>query len=100
MIEKGTLNQIACNFIEKMEALGGSAGGSGHAGYKSYMLDGVTMLEERYVGEITVFLIEISYTIFVETEFTYYPDNPPHEYKYKKHILIDESGAFIREVIK
>ena len=61
--------------IEKHEKLGDQAGGSGHMAHVSYE---IRSIDSRTLGKnrIKVFY---SYVTYTETEFTYYPDNPPYE---------------------
>ncbi|MCP4441302.1 MAG: hypothetical protein GY810_20545 [Aureispira sp.] len=69
-IEKLVHEQIAQN-----EKLGHSSGGSGHLGCVSYTLDKI----DEPTQTKTAWEVHYHYTIVVETEFTYYPDNPPYE---------------------
>lgn len=38
--------------------------------------------------------------LYVETEFTYYPDNSPHEYKYRKTVILDKKRDIVNEFPK
>lgn len=85
MFTEEEIQEIVKQKIETDEQLGNRAGGSGHLGFKSYVLNGVktkqltdNQLEIRY-----------SYTVYVETEFTYYPDNPPMEYSHTCVVVVD-----------
>jgi hypothetical protein len=71
--------------IESEEKLGEQAGGSGHLSYVSYRIDQIT------TKKLTGGKLEITYkyTLIVESEFTYLPDNPPYEYPYTKTMVID-----------
>ena len=91
MIQKEKIREIIIRQIEAGEKPGEQSGGSGHLAYKSYKLDGfdVTPLENNLIK------VTYRYTIFVETEFTYLPDNPPGEYPYEKEIIIDETGKIV-----
>ena len=61
--------------IEADEKLGDQAGGSGHLSHVSYRIDSIKSKEiEGNKLEITY-----TYTLLIESEFTYYPDNPPYE---------------------
>lgn len=62
--------------IESDEKLDSQAGGSGHLSFKSYELNGF----KKSIQNDQTILVTFSYTVFVETEFTIYPDNPPHTY--------------------
>jgi hypothetical protein len=93
MITDSEILDIIKNKIELDENLGDQKGGSGHLGFVSYKL-------ENYSHElINTRKIKIIYTykIFVETEFTYYPDNTPQEYIRKKIIFIDSNKNNISE---
>ena len=48
-------------------------------------------------GEGGVWEIPYSYTVFVETEFTYYPDNPPHEYTREGVARVDDEGRILED---
>ncbi len=62
--------------IEKEEKIGYNSGGSGHSAYKSFKINSIRI----YSFPHGVLKVRYSYTLYVETEFTYYPDNPPEEY--------------------
>ena len=85
MFTKDEILEIINKQIGADEKLGDQAGGSGHMGFVSYNLD------EYKTKQISKDILEITYkyTIFIETEFTYYPDNPPMEYPRKKVISVD-----------
>lgn len=75
MFTESELEKIVSARIEQDEALGIQKGGGDHIGHKSYASDKIGTPEQVHNRwEITS-----SYTIIVETEFTIYPDNPPHE---------------------
>jgi hypothetical protein len=86
------LRKIVDSHIRGRERLGEQAGGSGHLGYVSYAL-GEIGIPVR--GEGGVWEIPYSYTVFVETEFTYYPDNPPHEYRREAVARVDDEGGIL-----
>ncbi|MBN1926460.1 MAG: hypothetical protein JW798_11550 [Prolixibacteraceae bacterium] len=77
--------------IEKEHKTGMQAGGSGHMGFVSYTLNDfkVSFLNDN-TKEIT-----FQYTIYVETEFTYEPDNPPYSYPYCKKIHLNSKNQAI-----
>lgn len=76
--------------IEKDENLGERSGGSGHLGFVSYTLDEIRIIKQT--GTVTE--AQYDYTLFIETEFTVYPDNPPAEYPKKGMIIFDaEKGT-------
>jgi hypothetical protein len=86
------LRKIVDSHIRGRERLGEQAGGSGHLGYVSYALGEIG---EPVRGEGGVWEIPYSYTVFVETEFTYYPDNPPHEYRREAVARVDDEGGIL-----
>ena len=70
--------------IAKDHKLGASSGGSGHLGHTSFILDNLEISENE-----ERFDVSYVYTVFIETEFTYYPDNPPYETQYRKKLMLD-----------
>lgn len=86
------IRKIVWKQIEKDASPGEQVGGSGHLGHVDYKIDGVD--EPRKVPggwEITY-----RYMVSVSTEFTIYPDNPPHENGYEKTIVVDETGDVLK----
>jgi len=71
--------------IKSKHKLGDQSGGSGHKGYVSFRLDDY---EVREMGDSKT-KVSFSYSIITETEFTYYPDNPPYEDHYEGLIKLD-----------
>lgn len=71
-------------YIKSRHRLGEQGGGSGHKGYVSFRVD------DYEVHDIEDNKTEVSfkYTLITETEFTYYPDNPPYEDRYESKIII------------
>lgn len=87
------LQEIIEAQIAKDERLGSQSGGSGHMGDVGYVLDGVyEPVRQGNAWEVTY-----RYTIIVTTEFTIYPDNPPHEYSHVKTITLDDEGGVVSE---
>lgn len=88
MLSKEKIREIIIRKIEADEKPGEQIGGSGHLAHKSYRLDGFK------IKELNNKQLEITYryTVFVETEFTYLPDNPPYEYIHETTIVIDSNG--------
>jgi hypothetical protein len=72
-------------YLESKHKLGERSGGSGHKGFVSYAIDDYELQELENGNTKVIF----SYTITTETEFTYYPDNPPYEDKYEEELLLD-----------
>ena len=97
MLSEETIGEIVKGKIERDESLGEQVGGSGHLGYKSYKIDYISEPEKTQTPNKELFKITYKYTIYIETEFTYYPDNPPHEYKSRKTIFIDRKGNIVNE---
>jgi len=77
------IEKIVRQKIESDENLGSQAGGSGHLGHVSYEINKLNFEEvnDEYV-------VEYDYTLYTETEFTYYPDNPPYESSYRKRLTL------------
>jgi len=82
---KNDIERAVCKDIEEKEQLGDQASSSGHLSFVSYQLD--------YTKEPLLtpngYLVEYGYTLIIETEFTYYPDNPPYENKRTGQILLE-----------
>ena len=78
MFTKESIKEIIESYIEKTENLGDQTGGSGHMGFVSYNL--VEYNSQELPGKKVEIIFK--YVISVETEFTYYPDNPPMETEY------------------
>ncbi len=98
MLPESKIKDIIIAKITQDEDLGDQVGGSGHLGYISYIIDSIHKPERVQIDDDDDgWKITYTYTLVVETEFTYYPDNPPREYKYKKTIIIDDNGKIISE---
>ena len=93
MFSEQEIKKIISEKIKKDENIGHSSGGSGHLGFTSFEL------KDYSTDLISANSIKIkyTYTICIETEFTYYPDNPPQEYDKTKEIVIDSSKKIISE---
>jgi len=90
-MDEKSIEKIVREQIEKVEKLGDQAGGSGHMGHISYRIDGIKTKElEDGNREVSY-----DYTLMVETEFTYYPDNPPHEISVSGILVLDPQGRMI-----
>lgn len=92
MIDRDQIEEIVQNQIEDNENIGQSSGGSGHLSFTNYKINSISEPQATAKG----FKISYSYSIFVETEFTYYPDNPPKESKYDCEVTIDTDGAVLK----
>ena len=86
MFTEKEIEEIIKRKIEADEKLGEQSGGSDHLSYTSYSINEIKT-ERLSDNEIEV---RYNYTIFVETEFTVYPDNPPMEYSKTGLIIIDK----------
>ncbi len=93
MITTEAVEAIIRKHITATEKLGHHGSTSGHMSHIGYSLDEFTF-EETEENTIS---IKYSYTTVVETEFTYYPDNPPYEYHYKKEMIIDKEHNIISD---
>jgi hypothetical protein len=91
MLDDHEVRSILERKISEDENLGERAGGSGHLGFVDYRL------EEHSVRRITPdsVVIDYRYTVTVETEFTYYPDNPPAEYANHKRITVNSRREIV-----
>lgn len=82
---------IISSYIENIEKIGYQSGGSGNMGYVDYKIDKYEIKDlsgDNYE-------IKFDYKIFIETEFTYYPDNPPYEYSHCRTIIINSKKEII-----
>ncbi len=93
MLSESEIIEIINHKIELDEGTGYKEGGSSHLSYKSFQMNSFE------TSRISLQETEIiyRYTVYVETEFTYFPDNPPTEYQYKKMILVNSKGKILRE---
>jgi len=91
-MDKDVLEQLVSEQIEKTEKLGDRAGGSGHMSHVSFRIDKIKSRKlDREKTEISY-----EYTLMVETEFTYYPDNPPYEYPNVGKLVVDKNGDLVK----
>ncbi len=89
------VEDIVKNFIRTQEDIGKRSGGSGHSGYINFSLEMVSEPRQiTFEGE-KCWEIEFVYILVVETEFTYYPDNPPSEYSYQQTITITDDKKIV-----
>ena len=86
MLSKNDIETIIRNQIESNEKIGEQSSGSGHLGFVSYTLDEYSTAQKQNQIEIDYY-----YTLFVETEFTFYPDNPPMSYKRHKTLIVPQN---------
>ena len=91
MSQKHKIENIILRYIKSNHTLGDQSGGSGHMGHVSCTLDEFDF-KELGDGNIEV---QFKYTLLTETEFTYYPDNPPQEDKYEKSLLLNRELQII-----
>jgi len=85
MSQKHKIENIIMRYIGSNHTLGDRAGGSGHMGHVSCTLDEFNFKE---LGDGNT-EVNFKYTLVTETEFTYYPDNPPQDEKFKKKLLLN-----------
>ena len=100
MLSEEKVRKIVEANIKQNEDLGDRVGGSGHLGYISYQINEISKPKKITVDKQSGWEITYTYTLFVETEFTYYPDNPPYEYRYEKTIVVDDKGHILKEMPK
>ena len=91
------LKAIVIAHIRRDEKLGEKGGCSGHLSQTSYNLAQIETPRRIQHPSGAAWKVIYHYTVCVETEFTYYPDNPPYEYAYRKMIIIDGDGKIIEE---
>jgi hypothetical protein len=93
MFTEGQILEIIKQKIAADEKLGEQSGGSGHLGFVSYDI------KDYKTKQISPEQLEISYQycIYVETEFTSYPDNPPLEYHLEKVIVVNRDKEILSE---
>jgi len=89
---KNKIRQAIEQYIAGEHPLGEGAGGSGHLGHVSSRID-----EFSYTEKENGYLVTFKYTILTETEFTYYPDNPPYEDRYEASINLDREFRLVRD---
>jgi hypothetical protein len=91
MFTEPEIIEIIKQKIETDENLGQQSGGSGHLGFVSYEI------KDYKTQPISPEQLEITYNYYkyVETEFTYYPDNPPMRYLVSKTILVGQDKKII-----
>jgi hypothetical protein len=97
LLSQELIEKIVSEQIKLDKNVGQQAGGSGHLGYVSYRINQIDEPIRAQFEEKNVWKITYTYTITVETEFTYYPDNPPKEYKYQKILLVDNTGKVVKD---
>jgi len=93
MMTKEEVEAIVRKHIEDIEKLGEYGSTNGHMSSTTYELDTISF-DEYEDGCIH---INYSYITFVETEFTYYPDNPPHEYPHVRMMVINKDRQIISD---
>ena len=92
VLPKAKIEKIVTRVITRDEKLGHRAGGSGHSGHTSFVINTLGNPKKIKFKGRTAWEVTYDYTISIETEFTYYPDNPPREYQYRKTITLDDNG--------
>jgi hypothetical protein len=93
MVTKEEIAEIVKKKIADEEKPGELAGESGHLGYKSFELKNIDIIETDNTKVEVIY----DYIVTVETEFTYFPDNPPYQYSHRKLIIINSEGKIISE---
>ena len=93
MFTNEEITKIITDKIKEDENIGHSSGGSGHLGFTSFEIKDYS----TNIISANSIKIKYTYTIFIETEFTYYPDNPPQEYDKTKEIVLDSNKKIIAE---
>ena len=85
MLNDDQIKLIIEKKISEDEFLGDQAGGSGHLSNTSFQIENI---RSKKIDNDTL-EITYTYTVVNETEFTYYPDNPPYENTYSNIIVIE-----------
>ena len=96
VMEKREIRNIIKKIIETQEKLGDEVGGSQHRANTTYSLQEISEPKPLFYEGKDAFTISYVYKILVETEFTYYPDNPPYEYKYEQNAVISDEGEVLK----
>lgn len=91
MLSDEKLMAIINAWLESSPESGEKAGGSGHLSYVSFSVDRIVKKEKTEEG----WIVDFEYTQHIETEFTYYPDNPPYKYPFSKRVLVKENGEVV-----
>lgn len=94
MLSEQEIQNLVQKQIERTEKLGHQSGGSGHMAYVGYKIDEIEITHLPN-GKIRV---DYRYSTYVETEFTYEPDNPPMEYPSSGSFVIDEENSITKTV--
>lgn len=76
------------SFVEEQEQIGDQSSGSGHMAFISVEIDDNFVIKPRENSEFA-YAIDFTYTKTIDTEFTYYPDNPPQIYVYSQRCYCD-----------
>ena len=92
MSQKHQIENIIKRYIKSNHKTGDRAGGSGHMGHVSFTTDEFNF-KKLDNGNTEV---KFKYTIVTDTEFTYYPDNPPGEEHYESNFLLDRNFSIIK----
>ena len=87
MLSEDKIKAILLEFLKKQEGTGTQTGGSGHLSDIGVFIDKLVISDQTEEVEVSV-----EFIVLIETEFTYYPDNPPKEYKYIQNFKIKMDG--------
>lgn len=81
-------------YIQSNYIIGEQSGGSGHLASTDYHISGFRVQQIDGLHEIMA-----DFVISISTEFTYYPDNPPSETRYKVRLLANNEGEIVKSEI-
>ncbi len=94
MLSRDELESIVNTQISTIEKIGEHGSSSGHMSSVSYILNKL----DFYNIENGNIKIHYTYTKYIETEFTYYTDNPPYEYNINRVMIINKKNKSIISV--
>ena len=75
------IKSIVMSIITTDEKVGETSGASGHLADKSLKIDKLDIKEVE-----KGYIVNVEYSVYISTEFTYEPDNPPYHYTKHKEI--------------
>lgn len=92
--DKDKLTDAIAKKIEREENIGEKAGSSGHLGMIDYSIDQIS----EPVPDGENYIMTYRYTLSITTEFTIYPDNPPHESTRELKVIVDKNACILKTI--